>query len=165
MVTISLILLFAGDPTAADINCRAASVLAFAALNNGTPAQPQPAPQPEPKPQPAPEPQPAPKISAPQALIFSRSDCLPCKQLAREIKTVLVPAGWTIGPTKMIRFYDVPDGGSEISKKHKITDESPIPQIVVVRDGKEIGRIVGYLRGKQLAEELNKISTGWGARK
>lgn len=166
MFSLIVATVFFASPTDAEVNCRAATILAFAGISQGE--APKPAPSPTPAPEPTPEPAPpSPKPSnvAPQALVFWSEDCPPCKALIKEIRAKMAPAGWSIGPEKMIRFYEIQDDQTPIAKKHKIGAGSPMPQIVIVRGGREIGRIIGYVDGIELSKRLNAISSGWQARK
>jgi thiol-disulfide isomerase/thioredoxin len=96
-----------------------------------------------------------------QAIVYVADDCPPCHKMQRECVADLPPAGWRIADraddTAHILFLDY-SAGPRIRVTHILfLDYSAGPRIrvtpttLIVRDGREVARKVGYLSPKDLA--------------
>lgn len=82
------------------------------------------------------------EVSDVLATVAGRSSCPPCNYWADDVRTVAAPNGWRVGSTDRDHFKMVETAG-------------PWPVFRFMEDGKEFHRIVGYERGKTLAEIWN----------
>lgn len=77
-------------------------------------------------------------------LVFGSKSCVWCRHWEKKDEVNLKKNGWTFGENKNIQKIDV-DENRKLMEKYDI---SLLPTYVVIKDGKEIKRIVGYVSGR-----------------
>jgi hypothetical protein len=153
------------------VTVHAATLVAYAAAADPEYVdrfEPEPTPPPAPAPKvraidpPAIQPQskPLPPRRRVQAIVFVGPSCAPCERLKQFINTRMVPRGWSVGPQGMIDFADVTHDALAFTYG---VQSSHVPQVVVLRDGKVIGRRVGYT-GDDFGAWLNSVHPHWQER-
>ena len=74
-----------------------------------------------------------------RVLVFVSDSCLPCRKAIEETTAWMRPSGWTFGPTADNHVQVIND--QAMAEKFGVTLE---PAFVLLVDGKESKRVVGY---------------------